>query len=78
MKPFEVSFEHVIIRFYLMMAAVIIPFFIGIPFLAILALPIFISAFMGVSFMGKKSERNLVVSSKNEKKALRKGLKAVA
>lgn len=50
MKFFEASIETIVIRFYIMMAAVIIPFLIGIPALAIIALPIFLSALMGVKF----------------------------
>lgn len=57
MKFFEASIETIVIRFYMMMAAVIIPFMIGIPVLAIIALPIFLSALMGVKFDWRTSKK---------------------
>ena len=50
MKAFEASFETVILRFSLMMAVVIISFIAGLPFLALIAVPIFLSALMGIKF----------------------------
>lgn len=65
MKFFEASVETIIIRYYVMMAVVIIPFVIGIPILAVVALPIFLSALMGISF---KRTRNKSVSSERTDK----------
>jgi hypothetical protein len=50
MKFMQLNFTTLIIRFYLLMAVVIVAFFAGIPWLAILSLPIFFSALMGISF----------------------------
>ncbi len=50
MKFFEASIETIVIRYYIMMAAVIIPFVVGYPAFALLAVPIFLSALMGISF----------------------------
>lgn len=48
MKFYKLSFDRIIWRFYLMMAVVVGSFIIGVPALAILSLPIFLSAIMGV------------------------------
>lgn len=53
MKLYSASFDIIVWRIYAMMVMVLIPFFIGIPILSILALPIFISALLGVSFTHK-------------------------
>ncbi len=50
MRCFSLSFDKVIIRFYLMMGCILIAGFTGYYFLAILALPIFLSTILGVSF----------------------------
>ena len=64
---FNVPFSQVIIRFYLMMLSVIVPFFIGVPALAILALPLFLSAMVGikVEFKGKKEGIQKAIQPKN-------------
>jgi len=64
MKFFEASIETIIIRYYVMMSAVIIPFVIGVPTLALIAVPIFLSALMGISFNWK-----IAKTSKKERKA---------
>ncbi|MBC6995740.1 hypothetical protein QWY85_18005 [Neolewinella lacunae] len=51
MRFFACSFDSVLIRFFLMMACVIGGLFIGQPLVAILALPLFLSAVLGVSFL---------------------------
>ena len=53
MKFLQLSVTGVIWRFYLMMALVIIAGFTGLWFLAILALPLFFTALMGISFEKK-------------------------
>ena len=50
MKFFQLNFAALIIRFYLLMAVVIGAFFSGYPVLAFSALPIFLSAMMGIKF----------------------------
>lgn len=50
MSLFNISIETFMIRFYLMMIVVIGAFFIGMPFLAILALPILLSNMLGIRF----------------------------
>jgi hypothetical protein len=50
MKLFSLNFGTLILRFYLLMAIVIGAFFIGIPALALLALPVFFVSMMGVKF----------------------------
>ena len=50
MKLFEANIETVIIRYYLVIALTLIPFFLGIPIYALLAVPVFLSALLGVSF----------------------------
>ena len=57
MTFFTASFETVLYRFLLMMATVIGSFLTGVPFLAILALPIFLSAMVAVSFTTPKTEK---------------------
>lgn len=59
MKAFELSIGSVIFRFYLMMAVVIAAGFIGQWWLAILALPIFLSIMAGVSFTNKRTEARI-------------------
>lgn len=58
MKAFESNFTNVIIRFYVMMGVVIIAGFTGLWWLAVLALPIFLTGMMSVRFFDKKSTEN--------------------
>ncbi len=51
MRFFALTFDKVLIRFFLMMACVIGGMFAGQPLIAILALPLFLSAVLGISFM---------------------------
>ncbi|HZV68936.1 MAG TPA: hypothetical protein VFG10_05300 [Saprospiraceae bacterium] len=48
MKLFSLSVPALILRFYLLMGIVIGAFFAGFPWVAILALPVFLSAMMGL------------------------------
>ncbi len=50
MEFYSLSFDKVILRFYLMMAIVIGSFFAGYPVLAILSVPVFLSIMAGVTF----------------------------
>lgn len=63
MRFFACTFDKVLIRFFLMMAAVIGGMFAGQPLIALLALPLFLSAILGVSFM---PEEVLVAESAKE------------
>ncbi|MFT4535836.1 MAG: hypothetical protein ACI9P5_003206 [Saprospiraceae bacterium] len=60
MTFYTASFDTVVLRFTLMMAAVIVPFFIGIPILAIISLPIFLSAMTAVSFFPPKQNAKIL------------------
>lgn len=56
---FKANFAQTLIRYYLMMLVVIIGGFTGYWLIALLALPIFLSAIMGYNpFAAKKVERN--------------------
>lgn len=50
MIAFKASVEVIILRFYLMMAVIIGSFLLGQPVLALISLPIFLSAMLGVKF----------------------------
>lgn len=56
MTFFTASIGTIIIRFYLMMAVVIASIFAGLPFLTLLAIPVFLSAMAGITFFPKKDE----------------------
>ncbi len=62
MKFFQLDFTTFILRFYLMMAVVIVALFAGYPALASLALPIFLSAMMGIQFTPRLSTKKQKVS----------------
>ena len=54
MKFLSASLETVLLRYYLMMAVVLAAFYLNIPWLAILAAPIFFSAILGIKIGGKE------------------------
>jgi hypothetical protein len=56
MRFFALTFDKVIIRFFLMMALIIGGLFAGQPLIALLALPLFLSAMLGVSFLPEPKE----------------------
>lgn len=68
MKFLSLSVATLIVRFYLVMAICIIAGFSGLWFLAILALPVFFSALLGMEF---KSHHSI------KKPAMAKGLNEV-
>ena len=72
MTFYTASFETVVLRFSLMMAVIIAPFFIGIPELAIIALPIFLAAMTAVSFEHKAKAQEAVISTMQSNKQLDK------
>jgi len=68
MKPFEASFDTIVWRYYLMMLVVIVPFFLGVPLLSLLALPIFLISILGISF--KKEVKENGQSNEAERRRL--------
>ena len=69
MKYFKAKLSTIVLRFYLMMAVVLIAGFTGLWWLAVLALPIFLSCMLCVSFSGgnKLEEKaSKVIKMKNE------------
>ncbi len=64
MNYFEASFDTIIIRFYMLMTIVIGSLFIGAPIFAYLAVPIFLSAMLGVTFWSKKTTKSKKVDMK--------------
>ena len=57
MELFNISLTTVMIRFYLMMAVVIIGLFTGLNWMAFLALPLFLSIMLGATFKTKKATK---------------------
>lgn len=57
MRFFALTFDKVLLRFFLMMACVIGGLFAGQPLIAFLALPIFLSAVLGVSFLPEQGQK---------------------
>lgn len=56
-KFFQLSIGGVLLRFYLMMAIVILAGFTGYWLLGILALPVFLSTMIGVEFTRKENKK---------------------
>lgn len=56
LKAFNLSIGTVVLRFYMMMGVVIVAGFSGYWLFGLLALPIFLSIMMGVSFTKKQEE----------------------
>ena len=63
MTFFTASLDTVVIRFCLMMVSVILPFVLGVPLLAIIALPIFLSAMTAVSFKPTKKRAQVKMTA---------------
>ena len=59
MRFYAITFDKVVIRFYLMMAAVLVGMFSGYYAIAFLALPLFLSAILGVSFKSEPKEKQV-------------------
>ncbi len=61
---FRLNFADLMLRYYLMMAAVIFAGFSGMWWLALLALPIFLTCLLGLTFdFGSKSEIDVLPKS---------------
>jgi len=69
MKYFETSFATVILRYYLMMFIVVSAFLISVPQLAILAVPVFLSSILGISFKSKSKNETVSVKRNLEPKS---------
>jgi hypothetical protein len=50
MRFYAITFDKVLIRFYLMMGVVLLGMYSGIYAIALLALPLFLSAILGIEF----------------------------
>lgn len=74
MKLFIPNFETSLLRYYLMMFIVVFSFFIGYPAFAILAVPVFLSALMGIEFKSKtkpvEKEMDIEVSQKEKERGV--------
>lgn len=64
MKFFQLNFATVILRFYLMMAVVIGSVFAGQMWLAVLALPIFLTIMLGMSFKRPVATSKVVIQQR--------------
>ncbi len=67
MTFFTASFETVLIRYFLMMALIIVSFSVGYPLFALLSLPVFISALSGLSINYNPGEVKKIFVNKNAK-----------
>jgi hypothetical protein len=54
MKMYEANFTTIFWRFNLLIAVTVVPFLIGLPILSALALPVFLSMMLGISFKQDK------------------------
>lgn len=74
MQAFESTFVNVIMRFFLMMAVVIAAGFLGQWWLAVFALPIFLSAILCVNFTPNKEKKGKSVKMTSERRAMRQAV----
>lgn len=73
MKPFGLSLGTLLLRYYLMMMVIIAAGFIGQWWLAFLALPIFLSTILGVSFeKNEKGKAAMTVQMNKKEQSARK------
>lgn len=73
MKVFKLNIAGLVIRFYLLMAVVLVGGFTGFWWIALLALPIFLSAMLGVTLGVTTPKKNKIIKLNSEK-----GLKKIA
>ena len=77
MKLFELSLQGMIVRFYLMMTVVIAAGFSGYWAFALLALPIFISGMVGLTFnTSKKTDSSIKPVAKEVEMNTHRGIAA--
>ena len=60
---FSLPFDKIILRFYLMMAVVVAAFFAGVPWLGLVAVPIFMSILMGIRVTKTTSQKRFTIKS---------------
>ena len=77
MKPFQLDLAGLVIRFYLMMGVILLAGFTGQWWLALLGLPIFLSAMMGISFGSKKENKKCKVVTFQQKKTIKSEKRAI-
>lgn len=70
MTLFTANVAIIVERYFLMMAVIFVSFFAGVPILAIISVPIFLAAMMGITFFPKKEEKYQV--AKKEVKEINK------
>lgn len=58
MVLFNASIETIFWRFHLLILVVVLPWVFGLPLLSLLAVPVFLSALLGVSFKNWKPNTN--------------------
>ncbi len=63
MRFFAIPVYTIVLRYYLMMAVVLIAGFSGLYFLALLALPLFLSAILGISFTSAPAKEAATVAT---------------
>lgn len=64
MTAFEANFGKILIRFYLMMAVVLVAGFTGFWALGLLALPIFLTAILGIDKKEKQAKHAVLTAKK--------------
>lgn len=72
MRPYEIDFAKVLIRFYLMMAVIILAGFTGQWWLASVGFLIFMSTMLGVAFKKSKQKEGAKMASMTRQQELRK------
>lgn len=72
MTYFTASIQTIVLRFFLMMAIIIVAIFAGVPYLAILSLPVFISAMVGLSFQLPKATESASTRQINKRTVSRR------
>ena len=63
---FKLSFDKILLRYYLMMVVAIAPFFLGVPFMSLLAVPIFFSSIMGIKISIGNTPRSIEMNNVGE------------
>lgn len=63
MTLFNLEFDKVLTRYYLMMILVLLAFFVGLPYLALTAVPVFISTLLGIKFSSVHQERTPILKN---------------
>ena len=64
LAAYELSMTSVVLRFYLLMAVVIIAGFAGVWYVALLALPIFLSTMLGIKIDRSATAQKQVTTAK--------------